>query len=162
MGETLCRMGSGGAKAAAALLKEAESDWRVAKVATFTLGRMGKYGASYASDVAALLRSNLNFVRWSAMEALQQMGDEGISAAAALIKDSDWKARKAAVETLGRIGEPARSHVSEVAALVNFRDSHELVCEASVASLRRLGQDGLVAIASLLQDVDWRVRHIAL
>jgi len=88
-----------------------------------------------------------------------------IAEIAALLQDKDERVRRAALKTLGKIGDVAR-HAAEIAHLL--KDSYPHVQLAAVETLGKLGDAAAphaaateATVKSLLQHEAWRVRLAA-
>jgi HEAT repeat protein len=113
------------------------------RLSPYALWSLGEIGSPEAIDVLSdAVRSPLWEVRWSAATSLGDVG--GGQASRALIEalsDRDERVRKAAVEALQKIGEPAVEPLSE-ALYHPERD----VCEAARAALVAIGSPAAQAI----------------
>eukprot|EP00746_Dinoflagellata_sp_MGD_P115501 gnl/MRDRNA2_/MRDRNA2_51604_c0_seq2.p1 gnl/MRDRNA2_/MRDRNA2_51604_c0~~gnl/MRDRNA2_/MRDRNA2_51604_c0_seq2.p1 ORF type:complete len:1710 (-),score=379.49 gnl/MRDRNA2_/MRDRNA2_51604_c0_seq2:14-5143(-) len=138
----LSQMGSAGtihAGQLATIMKSSKSS-TVRRASVEALGKMGDAGVQHVQEIAGLLGDK--DVQASATKALLQLGPQGTTMAAALLKDSTQPAhvRSAAVATLGKMGDVAASHVEEVAALLVEPDIG--VRTAACKALAELGDAG--------------------
>eukprot|EP00854_Cymbomonas_tetramitiformis_P021393 gene21393-25719_t len=88
---------------------------------------------------------------------------EVAEAVAERLRNGDQTARAVALETLGRLGKPAASHLEMIAA--HLEDENAGVRKVSVEALWRLGDNALTqseAIIARLQDSDEAVRKAAM
>jgi len=129
------------------------------------LGRMGTAGASYAPQVAELLKSPNDSVRNSAADALGRMGTAGARYApqvAELLKNPDDSVRSSGASALGRMGAAGASYAPQVAELLKGPNDN---VRSSAAGA--LGQMGMAAagvapqVAELVKSRDDSVRSSA-
>jgi HEAT repeat protein/predicted Ser/Thr protein kinase len=110
------------------------------------------------------LRSGDSFVRWRAVLALGELGEQAEPATAALVElldDKDDNVRWATATSLGKIGAAARDAVPALAAALSDRDD-PVIHRHAAAALARLGPAAKEAVPGLigaLRDENSNVRE---
>jgi HEAT repeat protein/predicted Ser/Thr protein kinase len=110
------------------------------------------------------LRSEDSFVRWRAVLALGELGEQASPATdqlEELLDDKDDNVRWTAATTLGKIGPGARAAVPALAAALSDRDD-PVIHRHAAAALARLGaaaRDAVPGLIGALKDKDSNVRE---
>jgi len=104
--------------------------------------------AKLISTATFTLRSSDSGIRYSAADALGQIGNDVVPALTIALKDSDKNVRPSAADALGRIGKNAKDAVP--ALIIALKDDHQLVHYSAAYALGRIGKDAKDAVPALI------------
>jgi len=126
---------------------------------TNTIKTLADGGLAAVPVLLELLRSDSSEVRWTAADALGQIGPDAAGAAEALgaaLKDDDPLVRRVAAEALGKIGPDARAAVPALIDMLNTEDRLHAV--KALIRFRAAARDAASALIAVLKDPSAEVR----
>lgn len=160
----LSRCGSAAAAASTELLDALQDpDWEVGAAAADTIGRLAGTLTHVAPAIKNLLASSQAGVREKAADILGCFGSTGALEMTALLEDSSWSVRCAAVRSLAKMGIPSIPTLNAIQAFLRHSDPGVRYGAADV--LGKLGHLAAAAVPQLQAvssaDEDWGVREMA-
>lgn len=124
----------------------AEGDAEGKRAAALSLALMGDSAAEQIDEILDSLRDDDVTVRRAAAQALEQIHNlerrEAQDAAELLTEETDVAVKLWLIRALAQMGEIASDFVSNVDAVLNEKDPHPALVQASVLALRQMGEQG--------------------
>jgi HEAT repeat protein len=131
-----------------------DDDPRVCLAAIDALGKIGD-GAAVPDLLDILINEKDGDIRWTATNALGQIGPAAVPGLREALRDEDWKVRRSAAEALWAMGEP-EAVPDLIEALV---DKNDVVRQAVQSALKAMGYVAVRGLTAALNARDPQIRQ---